>query len=143
MVEHDQILIGLARVEEQVKGSNLRLDKIDGSIVRLFARVELSESNLLKHEISCPIKAIVTEIDRALSTGDHPGSAEVRKRLEMVEAAALVKEAMRTEAKKVSDQWWHRIKPAILWAGLLVAGAFFALVVSHFDTVLTWYGKKP
>jgi hypothetical protein len=133
---HDATIKGITRLEVGQTEIVRRLDGINGSVKTLFGRVGGVEVDLARHPIDCPIRSTVEEIQRELSTGDHPGSASVRQELDAVQ----LQEAKTLASKKTSRDWLNKLMP-VIYLFLSLVGL---LIFQHADTVLRhWSIVKP
>jgi hypothetical protein len=112
----EKVLVTLGKLEEQGISSLDHLKRINGSIRNLYERQEETDKKLLEHQIDCPVKSVVNEIERRLSTGDHPGSMAVKKDL----IATELLEAERLGEKKVNKEWLKALQPWITLAVLIL-----------------------
>ena len=107
-------------------------ERVNGSISKLYERSEenksglvKNEKDLLEHRMTCSAIGTINEVERRIETGDHPGSKDVREKLEKFNLVV----AAQASAEQTSNKWRHNLLyPIIKWAVilLLALGAFQA-----------------
>ena len=109
---HDTVIAKLTELQVGQVEIVKRLDKVNGNISHLYDRTTANEKALLSHTITCPNIEVIKEqgekleeLDRGLSLGRHPGSVEMRQRIETLEKIAERCQAVqRTEADIKSQE---------------------------------------
>src|SRR5512139_1291789 len=94
------VLSKLAALEVGQSEICKRLDKLNGSVAVLYEKAATQDRALLEHAVACPQIGVLREhnakletLDRELSLGTHPGSMDMRKRVEVLEKLAESKSA--------------------------------------------------
>lgn len=102
---HDTVITQLAELKTGQNEIAKKLDRMNGSISNLYERDAEHTKALLEHAIECPQIEVIQKqgskidvLDRELSLGTHPGSMEMRKRIETLEKIAERCEAAQAAA---------------------------------------------
>lgn len=122
-----EVLVAIARVEEQVKGVNNRLDKLNGTVADIITDVAVVKSAAVKHPFECGYGPKIVKIEERLATGDFHGSLGVEKELNAYHRA----EDLRLGSKLTSSKFWGEAKPLIYAAAMTL----FFLIVMHFNEI--------
>ena len=130
--EHDEVICGIARLEAGQDGIKSRLDKINGSVGKLWHELNETQQDLVKHSRDCPLWEKLQELDGQLARGEHPGSQAVNKRLEKLEVRILAGEEIDVATKCARKEWLEWVRPLIM--AILVVIAVLAL--EHAQVVL-------
>jgi hypothetical protein len=144
---HDTVLTQLSAL--QVGQSTLqigqteigkKLDRMNGSVQTLYDRIAEGEKALLAHAIECPQINIIKEqrdridlIDRDLTLGTHPGSVDVRKRIENLEQSSARCDTTRDQNEKQSNKWIDKFVIPLL---KLVGTGILLLFFLHANEIL-------
>ena len=79
--ERSDLLVGLAKIEEQIKQVNTRLDKLNGTVADIIIDVAVVKAAAVKHPFECGYGPKILEIERRLETGDVHGAINVEREL--------------------------------------------------------------
>lgn len=104
-----------------------KLDKANGNIGELFAKAAEGKVALLDHIIDCPQKEVLEKmrlrlelLDKEIALGTHPGSRDVKSRIENIERIIE-----RYEATKKLSRWLV----TLAWPILSAAGGALIMYV--------------
>lgn len=123
---------GQAILSEGLEAVCKRLDKVNGSVSHLYKETELNKEGLLSHVITCPQVEKIIELDKSfraldhnLTIGSHPGSSEVRKRIETLERIAATQSEKEKISASISGQW----KDKLLYPLIRIIGTGIAILL--------------
>jgi hypothetical protein len=132
MEENGALITGLiadvGELKGLVHGINQRLDRLNGAVATSIRELNETKIELALHPVNCPLKVTVDELQRELSSGDHPGSKEVMEALRTFNLSEVVRRE--TEKVKKNTWWevWSTAKPFVI-AFIMT---LFYLIGSHF-----------
>lgn len=102
----DQMIAGVSALRTQNESILQHLTKLNGSVGTLYERTNTLSQEILTHEIQCPIKAKVEQLE--------------------------LSEASRISSLKTSSNWMTALKPLMLMAG----SGIIILLLMHAQTLL-------
>jgi hypothetical protein len=157
----DHVVKSLATVSEKTNSILLQMDKVEESMNMLFERTMKLQMDFSAHPLSCPVRMEVIRLTEELLTGSHPGSQDMRKRIEVLEKVSardvqeqvhsleselrnriteLEREKAATKvANATSARWWSELKP-LIW---MFFGGLLMLLLNHGDVIVHYFFKIP
>jgi hypothetical protein len=132
-VQHEELIKGLARLEEGQTHILAHLAKINGSVAHLYEEVNITKRAILEHALDCPLKGRLDLIDAQLLSGDHPGSVKVNERLNALEQ----KEQAVCAAGIARREWLEWLRPLLMSVLVVIA----VLALAHARIILPAIGK--
>jgi hypothetical protein len=109
-----QLVADVGELKGLVTGINARLDKMNGAIATSIAELNQTKIDLALHPVNCPLKLTVDELQRELSTGDHPGSKEVMDALMAFNVSEAARRASERTKESTSRKFLEWGKPFII-----------------------------
>jgi hypothetical protein len=128
----EKVLTGITRTETKVDSLIEHVKTINGSVRTLYDRTRESEQALSRHSNDCPAKAMIAELERQISTGDYPGSRDVKRELGEFRDS----ESERKGREKANKDWFKILQPWINW---IILGVL-SLIMLHYGTVIKQIG---
>ena len=124
---HNEVIKGIARLEEGQFGIRDRLDKINGSVGKLWHELAETQKDIIEHKVECPLRDKLEHLDLQLARGEHPGSKAMHQRIEKLEVRIMAGEEVDEATKCQRKEWLEWARPLLM----ALLAAIVALVLSH------------